>query len=240
MSRSSPGRLLASGRAADVYEIDDRWVLRRYRTDFPSEPESEVMRYARDRGFPVPEVREANGTDLVIERLDGRTVLDDMSRRPWTIDRNGRLLGVLHDRLHAIPAPPGLPAPLGGGDVLIHRDLHLLNVMLTSQGPIVIDWSNAARGHGAADAAETWIMLATHLLPGALNRALAAVGRGAFLRAFCVRSTATSSPATSPPSRKRAWPTGTSRRRSEKRWSISSIGLPARRVRSTPRPPRRE
>lgn len=184
MGRSVPGRLLASGRAADIYEIDERWVLRRYRNDSPSEPEAEVMRYARDRGYPVPEVREANGPDLVIERLDGRTMLDDMTRRPWTIGRSGRVLADLHDKLHAIPAPPGLPAPLGGGDVLIHRDLHPLNVMLTTKGPIVIDWSNAARGHGAADAAETWIMLATHLPPGALNRALATVGRGAFLKAF--------------------------------------------------------
>jgi aminoglycoside phosphotransferase (APT) family kinase protein len=177
--------LLASGRAADVYEIDDRWVLRRYRGDFTAEREAVIMRYVGEYGYPVPQVREASGPDLVLERLYGRTMLDEMSRRPWTVLRQGRLLADLHDRLHAIPAPPGLPAlPGTGGDTVIHRDLHPLNVMLTDRGPVVIDWSNALRGHGAADVAETWLILATHLPPGALSRMLAAVGRGAFLRAF--------------------------------------------------------
>jgi len=187
MSAAAPGRLLASGRAADVYEIDDRWVLRRYRGAFTTEYEAEVMRYVRERGYPVPEVREASGPDIVLERLYGRTMLDEMSRRPWTIGRNGRLLGELHDRLHSIPALPGLPERYGAGDTIIHRDLHPLNVMMTREGPVVIDWSNAARGDGAADAAETWLMLATLGPPGRLERMMAAVGRGAFLRAFLRR-----------------------------------------------------
>jgi len=185
VSSAAPGRLLAAGRAADVYEIDDDWVLRRYRAPFSAEREAEIMTYARAHGYPVPFVKDASGPDLVMERLIGRTMLDEIARRPWTMIRHARLLAELHRRLHAIPAPPGLNAPIGDGTALIHKDLHPLNVMLTLRGPVVIDWTNAARGDEAADVAETWIIMAVSEVPGGpLNRTLARIGRGAFVRTF--------------------------------------------------------
>ena len=41
----------------------------------------------------------------------------------------------------------------------MHLDLHPGNVMHTSDGPVVIDWSNAAVGAAALDAANTWLTL---------------------------------------------------------------------------------
>jgi aminoglycoside phosphotransferase (APT) family kinase protein len=185
MSAAPPGRLIAAGRSADIYELNDRWVLRRYRQPLSAEREAEIMTYARDHGYPVPAVREAHGTDLVMQRLSGSTMLDDIARRPWTFLRHARTLADLHRRLHAIPAPVGLPAPLASGDALIHRDLHPLNVILTPEGPTVIDWTNAARGDEAADIAETWILLAVAEVPGSsIDRLLARAGRGLFLKTF--------------------------------------------------------
>ena len=52
-----PGPLLASGRAADVFDLGDGTVLRRYRLDgFDCEYEARVMRHVADAGIRVPKV----------------------------------------------------------------------------------------------------------------------------------------------------------------------------------------
>ena len=66
---------LASGRDADVFALDDGRVLRRYRAGGDVAAEAAVMAYVADLGFPAPAVHEARGTDLVLERLDGPTML---------------------------------------------------------------------------------------------------------------------------------------------------------------------
>ncbi|HEX5298781.1 MAG TPA: phosphotransferase [Streptosporangiaceae bacterium] len=141
-----PGELIGRGRAADIYALDAGRVLRRYRTPHRCEAEAGLMRYLRQAGYPVPEVFGADGPDLVMERLAGPTMLDDLGRRPWRAARHARLLAELHDRLHQIAAPAGLRHPAGPGDRVVHLDLHPANVMLTPGGPAVIDWSNAGAG----------------------------------------------------------------------------------------------
>jgi len=180
-----PGPLLASGRSADVFERGDGLVLRRYRSPRDTEGEAAIMRYAEAHGFPVPRVHEASATDIVMERIEGPTMLDDLARRPWRVAAHAALLASLHHRLHAIAAPAWLPSPLGAGDVLVHLDLHPQNVLLAARGPVVIDWPNAIRGAGEDDVAQTWVILATAAVPG--SRAYRLVGRlfrGFFLRAF--------------------------------------------------------
>lgn len=144
-----PGPLLASGRDSDIFEYGDGLVLRRARNGRSMEAEAQTMEYARSHGYPVPAVSElsADGTDLVMERLEGPVMLTALSRRPWTVRSSGTVLADLHRRLHRIPAPPWVPdAPSGRGDRLVHLDLHPLNVILTSRGPVVIDWPRAAGG----------------------------------------------------------------------------------------------
>ena len=118
------------------------------------------MRYLEQAGFPVPKVYDADGSDLVMERLDGRDMLVDLARRPWLARRHAGLLADIHNRLHQIPAPPGFPAPLGPGDTVMHLDLHPGNIMLTSRGPVVIDWSNRAVGPAGADVAMAYLIMA--------------------------------------------------------------------------------
>jgi len=39
-------------------------------------------------------------------------------------------------------------------------DLHPLNVLYGSRGPVLIDWANASRGHAETDLAQTWLLIA--------------------------------------------------------------------------------
>jgi aminoglycoside phosphotransferase (APT) family kinase protein len=153
-------QLIGFGRTADVYAIGPGRVLRRYRVPIDVRAEAEVMTYLAAAGYPVPAVYDADGTDLVMERLDGRDMLADLGRRPWRARRHARTLAALHDRLHAIEAPPGL-RPFGPGDRVLHLDLHPANVMLTARGPVVIDWVNARTGAPGADVAMAYLIMAT-------------------------------------------------------------------------------
>jgi aminoglycoside phosphotransferase (APT) family kinase protein len=155
-----PGLLVGSGRSADVYAIDAGRVLRRYRVPLDVQAEATIMRYLDEAGFPVPKVYDAAGSDLVMERLDGRDMLIDLARRPWLARRHACLLAEMHNRLHQIPAPAGFPQPLGPGATVLHLDLHPGNIMLTSRGPVVIDWSNRSVGPAGADVAIAYLIMA--------------------------------------------------------------------------------
>ncbi len=181
-----PGPLIGSGRAADVYAIGAGRVLRRYRAPFDVQAEAEMMRHLGQARYPVPAVYDAAGSDLVMERLDGRDMLADVSRRPWLVRRHARTLAHLHNRLHQIAAPPGLPQVVGTGSAVLHLDLHPGNVMLTSRGPVVIDWSNVRRGPAGADVAMAYLIMASSEvddLPLPVRVSAGAL-RGVFIRHF--------------------------------------------------------
>ena len=121
------------------------------------------MELARRHGYPVPEVREVRSNGLVLERVDGPTMMADCRRRPWRIPAHAATLARLHEELHRIPAPDG--------GVLLHLDLHPKNVLLSERGLSVVDWANARGGEAAVDPALTWVILMTSA--GAAGRAFA-------------------------------------------------------------------
>ena len=126
------------------------------------------MVHARAHGVPMPEVFDVAGADIVMERADGPTMLTELARRPLMFRRQARLLARLHAVVHAVPALEWLPAPFGDGDgaqVLLHRDLHPQNVILTAGGPRIIDWEGAARGPAVADVAMTWVIVGVSSVP---------------------------------------------------------------------------
>jgi aminoglycoside phosphotransferase (APT) family kinase protein len=189
----TPGPLLGTGRSADVFALGGDRVLRRYRFPIDATAEAELMRYLAAQGYPVPEVYDADGPDLVMERLDGSDMLADLGRRPWLIPRHARTLADLHDRLHRISGPPGWPAAigrdgtqLGAGSAVVHLDLHPANVMLTHRGPVVIDWVGARVGAPGTDVAMAYLIMATadtDLIPPMLRPVIGSL-RTAFCRRF--------------------------------------------------------
>lgn len=180
-----PGPLIAQGRAADVFAYGDGLVLRRYRTPHDLLYEAAVMQYVREHGFPVPEVFEVSGPEMVMERVAGPPMLDDFARHPWRLFRHARTLAELHKRLHEIPPPSWLRTKLGGGDAIVHLDLHPLNVLVTDAGPVVIDWTNAGLATPEGEIADLWLIMANAEIPGrGIARRMMALGRGLFLRAF--------------------------------------------------------
>ena len=183
-----PGPLLASGRDSDIFAYGPDLVLRRSRNGRSLAVEARTMDYVRAQGYPVPAIAEISddGADLVMERIEGPILLDAIGRRPWTIRQRGAQLADLHRRLHEIAAPDWVgDAPAGHGDRLVHLDLHPLNIILSSRGPVVIDWPNAARGTGEVDVAVTWVLLVSGSIPaGRVKSALMGMGRSMLVNAF--------------------------------------------------------
>jgi len=178
--------MIGTGRSADVYDIGSGRVLRRFRVPIDVQAEAQMMRHLAAAGYPVPEVYDADRRDLIMERLTGRDMLADLGRKPWHIPQHARTLADLHNRLHAISAPLGWPEALGPGNAVLHLDLHPGNVMLTSRGPVVIDWTNARAGAAGADVAMAYLIMATSdidLIPLGLRPAIRLL-RAALFRVF--------------------------------------------------------
>lgn len=182
-------RILASGRDADIVDLGGGRVLRRPRQPRSLVAEAAMMRHARQAGCPVPEVFEVGPEGMVLERVDGPTMLEDLAAHPWRVARHARTLAALHDSLRRVPPAESAPATYGRAapdDVTVHGDLHPGNVLLTAAGPVLIDWSGAGRGPRGADAADAWLVLAVAAPPpGSLvEHALVRLLRGRFLAAF--------------------------------------------------------
>jgi serine/threonine protein kinase len=156
------GELLARGRDGDIFEYGPGRVLRRARDGRSIEHEARIMEHVRDRGLAVPAIHEvrAGGTEIVMDRIDGPTMLDVVTRRPWTLTRHARVLAGLHRQLHHLDAPAWLRQLPDGGDRIVHLDIHPLNVLYGADGPVLIDWTNAARGCAETDLAQTWLIIA--------------------------------------------------------------------------------
>ena len=162
----------------------------------------------------VREVVEFQGRRGILfdEFEEGVTLRQYVRRQPWRLPDAARLLAELQAAIHA-PRVPGLPSQraelsrqirqaaalprdmhdaalaalerLPDGDAVCHNDLHLNNVIVTSQGPVVIDWVLAAEGHPLSDVARTCLMLRLGVLPAnPLASAALQVMRAVFERAY--------------------------------------------------------
>ena len=180
------GPIIGRGRDAEVREFGPGRVIRTTRDGRDQSEQFAVMRHVHANGFPVPAVYEhPDRSAIVMDRVEGPTMLDIATRRPWRLRRNARVLADLHNRLAAIDAPPQLTKRAGNGDKLVHLDLHPDNVIMSADGPMVIDWTNAARGSPELDAALTIVILRTAPAPmGMVGRTVVAGLRKTFASTF--------------------------------------------------------
>jgi aminoglycoside phosphotransferase (APT) family kinase protein len=242
------GPKIAEGRDSEIYEHGPGRVLRRARDGRSLVAEAETMRFVAALGYPAPVVYDAGHGYLLMERVTGPTMLASVVRHPHRTGAYGRLLARLHVQLHQIVAPEWLTTEAAvKGTCLLHRDLHPLNVLMSKEGPVVIDWANAARGDAAYDIADTWVLFATADIPGnAVERSLGALARGFFLRNFLADADVGAARAAIPPAvehrladrhmtegerdrmrRLSAW--STSGRPAPRRWGLRRSASPAER-----------
>ncbi|MFC5814182.1 phosphotransferase [Nonomuraea harbinensis] len=181
------GTLIASGHDCLVFEAGAGKVVKRSRHGRSLEQEASIMRHARRNGIPTPEVFDADGPDLLMERLEGPSLRETALRRPDRLASYGRLLAELLRTVARVRAPGWLQGAGGcPGNRLLHLDLHPANVIVTAAGPRIVDWANAARGAPGADVACTWLILATTAVPEAPVPNWQEIMLGAFLDAVDV------------------------------------------------------
>jgi uncharacterized protein (TIGR02172 family) len=134
------------------------------------------------------EVVEIDGRrGFIMEHIKGRSMLVTLGKQPWRVVGLARLLAKLHVRVHACPAPADwldqrawlkgdiennelIPEDLKKqlfevlnklpkGNQICHGDFHPGNIMMTSRGPVIIDWLGATRGHPMSDMARSVVVL---------------------------------------------------------------------------------
>lgn len=174
---------IASGRAGTIVDLGDGTV-RKVAPGDDLTTEALTMSFVAGHGFPVPRLISHTEDAIIMERIEGFTMGENLRRRPWRLGRYARQLAELHRRLHELPAPPWMRR-IGDGKALLHLDLHVENVMISERGPVVLDWANAAVGDPMMDVALTWVIMATSFPDGSdLTQRLARLGSGMFVRRF--------------------------------------------------------
>lgn len=181
-----PGQLLGSGRNSELRTYGER-VVRISIAGNDLSHEAAAMEHVRSHGFPVAETfGQPEPAQLVMERLSGPSMLDEVLQKPWLVRGHAKALARLHRQLGEIEAPSHWPT-ISDGNSVCHLDFHPNNVRMTSGGPVVTHWENAARGNSAFDAAVTYTILRTSPAPGgAAARAMVNAWRRQFARAFLV------------------------------------------------------
>jgi len=129
---------------------------------------------------------------LEYERVDGITMLQAFVRKPWSFPVLARQLAELQVDMHRrrVPEMPSQRERLSRkitrarklsenvrvaalkalellpeDDKLCHGDFHPNNIVLTSRGPVIIDWIDASRGYPLADVARSSILIGGGPLP---------------------------------------------------------------------------
>ena len=224
IDRSDLGPILARGRTADIHAFGRDAVIKVLRPGFRSELiqiEADKTRAVAGAGVPVPRVMDvtvvADRPALIVERIDGDSMLSRLLNRPQQLVPLARLQADLHadlatvrvtglpslatrlaeriDKVSVLPAvsKQGVLRALFGladADALCHGDFHPENIILGARGAVIIDWLDATCGPPAADVARSDLLLSLADPPQQHNlprRALLAMARTFFRRIYLAR-----------------------------------------------------
>jgi len=203
--------LVGQGRTAEIFGWGEGRALRLYRVGASRDwvqRELRAFRLVNDAGIPSPTVYPSNSADglveiegrlgFVMDRIDGPTMLQLLTERPWTLWPFAHALAGFHLSMHRLTAQD-LPSQrerfhfvigrladelgetittqlrsrldeLGDGCVVCHGDFHPDNVILSDRGPIIIDWGPASAGAPAADVAWTVYLFRHGAFPPGMAR----------------------------------------------------------------------
>jgi hypothetical protein len=121
------GRLLAEGREAEVFLLDERTIFRAEKAPQPSSVERALsaLRAAQEHGAPVPaycrSMSIAGREGIAMELLEPENLLHRLGRTPWAIPAVGRIMGSVHAALHGVIGPTTLPS---AKDMIFQRILN--------------------------------------------------------------------------------------------------------------------
>ena len=171
----SLGNPIAYGRTAEIYAWQDEQILKLYFDWFGLDDiqyELRIAQAVQTSGLPVPSVGKIlhidHRTGLTYHRVDGISMVEMMSRKPWYAFRFSRRMAELHAEIHnrtiqvdiptlhqklknkishAEALHPSLRAKtlvvletMPDGNQLCHGDFHPGNIMVTGNDEIIIDW----------------------------------------------------------------------------------------------------
>jgi uncharacterized protein (TIGR02172 family) len=204
--------LVGQGRTAEIYVWGDNQILKLFRSGWSLaavEQEKRISQIVHELGLPVPATGgmiEMDGRHgILYERIDGPSMLRQLSAKPWTAISLLHVFADLHIRMHAhtvrefpsqrqrlthlVQQASSLPAEwtaaalaalnqLPDGSCLCHGDYHPDNVLMSPHGPIILDWSEATCGNPLADVANTSLIFRLGAPPpGGMSRLLISPAR---------------------------------------------------------------
>jgi uncharacterized protein (TIGR02172 family) len=190
---------IAVGFTAEIYAWREGWVLKLFKPGRSSnavEYEARLTRMVHATGLPVPAAGNIVDVDgrfgLELERVDGPSMLEVLTQKPWRVALYARKLAELQADIHtrSVPELPSqreqlmrkitgaekLPEDvrqaalkeaerMPGEDRLCHGDFHPGNILLTKRGPVIIDWIDATRGSPMMDVARSSLLFGGGKLP---------------------------------------------------------------------------
>ena len=152
---------------------------------------------------------------IVFERVDGPSMLGLFTSKPWKLFQLARALAELHAEMHSCEVPElrsqrdklesdiqredVLPMntkevvlkalkQLPEGSAVCHGDFHPDNIIMSSRGPVIIDWQDASLGNPLADVARTSLLFQTSEVPPFIaGRWLINWGRALFYSTYLKR-----------------------------------------------------
>ena len=193
--RGSLGEKIGEGATADVHAWAPGQVVKLFKSGFSRRlawHEMHMTHTAFTSGAPAPEVFGMVTLEgrfgIVMEQLDGLTLLQLLRSGAIARGKAGVILADLCHAVHHTPPPPdvfplhewmhvflqpsggGLPTHIAAGvpalierlppgDGLCHIDPHPGNVIMTAKGPRLVDWTWSMRAPAALDLACCHMML---------------------------------------------------------------------------------
>lgn len=190
---------IGQGQTAEIFRHGETSILKLFREDFSEEAiqhEFDNARIVLELGVKCPRTIDMmtmdNRKGIIYELVSGRTLLEEMIIKPWSIERRARQMALLHYQIHQksgeqikqkhkdilaknISNAGDLTDDekeqiihyvnsLPEGSSLCHGDFHPNNVIAGKEAWI-IDWMTGTSGCPAADVARTLVLLKYGNLP---------------------------------------------------------------------------
>jgi uncharacterized protein (TIGR02172 family) len=196
---------IAIGFTAEIFAWREGFVLKLFkqgRSRNSVEYEARLSRIVHASGLPVPAVGDIVEVDgrygLELEWIDGRSMLEVLTQKPWLVTGYARQLAELQADMHTRSVPE-LPTQqeilirkitqadrlsedvrqaalkalekFPEEDKLCHGDFHPGNILMTRRGPVIIDWIDATRGSPVMDVARSSLLFGGGKPPASIPRA---------------------------------------------------------------------